>query len=237
VSLGLLVADRGDGTGGDAQISGAGSSAVTLYRGAFSGGLGIVQWLPAGTRTGDGAIPVDLAVAGAAYFFWYAAAAGALSPVVYQSLTDGAASVDDRIVDAVVALAQTLMLPGIAEITRDDVPTMENRYQPCIQVTGYQQIEQDAGGSCGADDVTYPVALWLLSYDRKGVADDRQARLWRHRIGTAFRAQRLAGVSEVMTCAVDSNVSELILGDDNKLYRRSLTTLRFKARIRRGLGV
>jgi hypothetical protein len=73
VALVLSVVDRMDGTGADAAVTGAGGgSTVTLYRKRVTGDFEADAWVASGSRTGDGAIAVDVDVTGAQFYWWYA---------------------------------------------------------------------------------------------------------------------------------------------------------------------
>ena len=69
MSLGLAIADNGDGTGGVATVTGSVGALTTVYYATFSGSMGSLTWTSAGSRTGDGTLALSLPVG---YYLWHA---------------------------------------------------------------------------------------------------------------------------------------------------------------------
>lgn len=213
----LAVADLANGTGALATISGGDSLAVnTIYAQPFSGELGAGVWSPIGSRVGDGNLTLSLAVG-----FWWVrcqavtAGGAAESNLVYLRVTSGVEAVMERILLAVQARVRSLALDGVdlnsilvRKVAWDrDLGAGATFSWPTIQISPLEQETMSPkAGTNLMDDVGYPVQVAMLSLDQQDQAAFRARYLkWREQIARAFRQQRLPGVPEVYSCAVEPN--------------------------------
>src|ERR1019366_1885389 len=84
--LTLVITDTADGTGGSATIAGsAGGSANVVYYAPWTGSMMSAPWTLAGTRTGDGSVPLTI---GVGYFVFMVVSDATVGPWAYKNFTD-----------------------------------------------------------------------------------------------------------------------------------------------------
>jgi hypothetical protein len=111
----LTLADSANGTGAVATVAGStAGSTNTIFAANWLGGFVPQAYASYGSRTGDGAVSLALAVG---YWFIYcrstmAALDGAVSLVGGVRATSGATAIFDQCLDAIVAKIQALSLPS-----------------------------------------------------------------------------------------------------------------------------
>lgn len=208
-ALTLAIEDNGDGSGGVAIVSGAGSSAtVSVQLSSFTLGLGAQgSWTNAGNRTGSGTLSV---VAAPGHYFAYALATGSGMPVVsvpiYATLTDAAQAPQYQCLLAAQARIQALGLPGLAsanviwrKLALDRLLGAGQPTQfPCVLLTPAKESMDPAQGLTALDDVVYGVLCTIVDADNQEPtlqANFARYALWRWKIAMAFRSQGLAGVT------------------------------------------
>ena len=131
----------------------------------------------------------------------------------------GVASVDEAVfyqcLTAVRSRIRALALSGIADasIVAKKLP-LPRAFRdtggialPAIIITPHRDRIDTAAGTNARDEITYHVLVTIFA------ADNQEATLaasldtylkWRQRIHTAFRNQRLTGVSSIVNCRVES---------------------------------
>lgn len=211
----LAVSDNEDGTGGVATVSGATSGTNNkLYKAVVDNGEpGGYDWVLVGQRTGNGTIAIGSSHLG--YHWWQVVSTDGSysepSNLVYQPLTDGEASIHDRCLLAVQARLQqlTFATPDSGDpltlVALSKLVIDHPKYRPampCIVVgiTGRETIKPVTNAS---DEVEYPVVVCIFAKDDQDLAKNRATYTkWREQITRALNMQRLAGVTEVLTCTV-----------------------------------
>jgi hypothetical protein len=207
---------------------------------AVNGELGTSTWTEQATRTGDGTAVVTLN----AGFYWFRVVStfnnlSALSNLVYVHVTEGSEAVLYQCLDAVRSRIQGLSLAGVQndQVVIGKVPDDKNRSFPSILITPFQSESLNAAdGTNSRDDLGYPVLVAILAADNQ----DQQANLdtylvWREKIRQAFHNQRLPGVSEIITTAVEPrNIVEPAAWFERNLFVSGLL-LRFLSREPRGI--
>ena len=203
MALTLTITDQADGTGATATVAGSGGGLVTIHTQSFAGVLGAGTWASTATKMGDGT--ADLALT-TGHYFAYCDSAGVVAPVVYFAVTDGVASVCQRIEEAVQARLRLIGLAGIAnaDIVIRDVPTDRNlTTHPCIVVSPVRPTMDGTASVLHKNDVVYAERVSIFAVDNQSAEDNGDTyRLWIEQIARAFRSQRLSGVSEVFHCEV-----------------------------------
>jgi hypothetical protein len=239
----LTVTDLANGGGFLATVSGGNSGAAnTLFSTRWSGTVGGSAWTVAGIRTGPGDIggtlPVD-------YYWWYVlsvfGSATVVSNLVYQPLTDGAAALHDRILEAVTAKIQALAIVGLAGVYLHKFPSVAKSDGPGLVVTYFGEAEEMMGGDRAADEIGFPV---LIYQDAPTLVEEEtrpRELLWRAQVSEALNGQRLAGVPEVTTCIVEPRSvleqgSEMLTRNPQDVANRMRSGMlfRFVARAARG---
>lgn len=216
MAVSVSVVDSADGTGGVATVAGSDvGSTNTLYRARFTGGEEELTWATVGSRTGDGVIAAGTPVRH--FWLWYvksvSGATTSVSPVVHKALTDATyKSVRTRCVEAIQATLQLLDLEGIGTdttkilIRQADSDPVSSR--PCLIVLNDDTISPvENGGTNARDGVEPGVLVLFLDHSASGTVAEAQVEkweIWQERSERAFRGQRLAGVSEVMFCRIES---------------------------------
>lgn len=208
----LAVGDLGTGGGFAATVTGGASGdAHTLYRALVADLPGPVTWTASGTRTGNGTIAGTASPAG--YFWWRLDTVPAATPLavvvsnlVYQRLTATADSCHDRILDAVVALVQSMALTGVDSVVNFEMPdkaAMARVTLPAVVVSSFGEVETEDGGTHSRDDIGYPVTIMIL--DRMGEVANvpRRVKGWRETICDGLRSQRLPGVAESLVTRIE----------------------------------
>jgi hypothetical protein len=197
-------------TGGDAGTT---NTVYTLTVAWLQSGIGgAPYWTSRGTRVGNGTLAIALP---AGYFWAYAAGtvggSPAVTPPVYFLCSPNIDSVYQRCRLAVQARIQALSLPGnppLPALTSERVylqaMLMEHKVQyPCIVISEEDEQEQLRPATNLRDDIEYPVRVFIL--DRQSRQFDRNLPtylLWRERIMSSFRYQRLANVPEIWNCSI-----------------------------------
>ena len=248
----LSVVDSADGTGGIATISGssAGSSNVASF---FNLNFPIGAWTVAGTRTGDGTIPIP-AVPG---YYWLnvqssLAGQSVVSNLVYAGFTSATLAIATQIRAAVQAGINGIILAGklpgftnIAQVMAPRIvpnpPEFDSALLPlCLLVAGGQGFnlkENPAGPVVNArDDFGHPVGVIIVAEG----GDDFVGPLpifdiQRERIKRFFISQRLGGVGVNYQCRWEPNA--IIEGKPSGTwkYLTSSFVLRFLTREQRGI--
>jgi hypothetical protein len=202
VAITLAITDTGDGTGGTATVAGSNvASTNTLYRATWDGQTGANTWTSVGSRTGDGTIGISTAAG--FYLFRLDNLLSGVTTVVtnYQPLTDSTTqAILYRIMQAISTRITALTLTGA---------TIKVRWLPRHQVGDGTVIvicpvnsENFPGTLTSTDDIGIPVAVVLMDPNNQDLSLNLNRNLlWRQRILSALRWQRLAGVSEVMYLA------------------------------------
>lgn len=248
MSLSIVVVDGTDGTA-VATISGSDSATTnTLYKAAWTGQAGFgnvwtygqLTWTTVGTRSGDG----NISLTGAGFWLWNVVGTVSAAPAfasVYQPITDASAlSIEEQILNAVQVRLQGLNLPGIASdriVTRwiaRRTPGVD--LLPCVAVAVWGAHSFPSRLNT-VDDIGIPVAIALLDGptggdDRKNLSRNTK---WYETVESAFRFQRLAGIS----CDVYDSIPEPASLIDQMRYTGSgeivqLIVLRFITRQTRG---
>lgn len=233
LGLGLTVTDNQDGTGATATITGADpNAAITIYvvdvpslQQAFFNGFA-PAWRSQATRTGNGTATLSV---GTGYWWAYATglrfATNYLSNPVYFQATPNAKSCFERIREAALAKIQALNLaayvtPGgtLPAISADRVflQSMLVEYKvtyPCVVIEETDEQEQNQLIMNARDDVGYPLRILILNRDTRNFDQYMPGYLlWRERIMSAFRGQRLPNVVEVYKCDVQP---ELVISEES----------------------
>lgn len=207
--LTLTILDDADGSGGSAAVAGGGAGdSNTLYRATWTGQTGSLTWTLVGSRTGNGAISID--VAPGFYVFRLDNLAGGVTTVVvaYQPLTDAATkAMLDRALDAAVLRIQGLNLAGSPTVSKRWAPRRVSPTEtlPLIAVTPIN-AESFPGVMTATDDIGLPFAVTILdAANQDPTANISRDTLWRERILSALRFQRLAGVAEAYIVQPESS--------------------------------
>ncbi len=244
----LAATDNGNGTGAVATISGStAGTANTVYAQFVNGELGTSTWTSYGSRIGDGTVSLSLAVG----YWWLkvestSAFGSATSNLVYLAVTSGTLALWERILTAAQARIQTLSLSGVPSgnvlvrkvLTDRDVGAGKTYQFPVIQLApGPRESMNPTLGTTERDDVSYPVLVAMIDPDPQHNHTTNRARnlLWREKIAKAFRNQKLAGLTEIYTCAVEpSSIIHPANWLESALYT-SFLVIRFTSRETRGL--
>lgn len=203
LALTLAIADAGDGSGGTATIGGGTSGTNTLYVAADSGKMGALSFTLVGTRTGDGTIALANAVG---YYVWYATNALTCDAgVVRQNLTDAAdKSIQKACQEAFVQGVNLLGLQDIASVNVFERWFARAIFKLDITTPGTLPLavvcpwdrEDFPGVLTGKDDIGHPVAVCFFDKQNQDYkANLNRNTLWRQKVLSYFRYQRLAGVS------------------------------------------
>ena len=239
MALSLSIVDNANGTA-TATIAGADAATVTVYTMKLDGTV----WASSGSRSGNGTVTLTLT---AGYYLAYAVGTVSGSPGISPvtsifAVTTSTQSVQDRILDAVVAqikLIAPASLPWLPvanvykrlAVSDEDLATMN---LPAVIVTATDR-ETLLQGTNSRDDWGKPAVVNIC--DRKSRMDvatmDRYT-LGRERIIRYFTTQRLSGVSETIGCTVEPG---LIVDPRLPLFNflASSFLLRFRTREQRGV--
>lgn len=195
----LLVSDDLDGSGGVATIAGGGAGdSNTLYRATWAGTTGTLTWTLVGSRTGNGAISIDVTPGHYLFRLDNLITGVTTVVVVYQPLTDAATkAMLDRALDAAVTRVSGLALPGSPAVSKRWLPRVKpGDSLPIIAVTPVGG-ESFPGGLTTQDDIGLPIAVTIMdAANQDPTANLSRDTLYREKILSALRYQRLAGVSE-----------------------------------------
>jgi hypothetical protein len=248
MSLNLSVIDNQDGTGATATITGSAPSAANqVWIQTVSGDLGAADWILGGSRTGDGAVGLELEIG---YYWAHCASqlgpASTTSNLVYFRVSRGSDPVLYRCLLATRARIQGLALPGITgthvviqKVASDrDLGAGQAQEFPAILISpvGGEQIPAVDSTNL-RDEVVYPVLVTILAADNQNqIANFPLYLQLREAIARAFRNQALPGVDEVYQCEV---ISRDIVSAE-AFFRHNLflsaLVLQFRAREPRGFA-
>lgn len=246
MTLSLTIADNTDATG-TATVTGSDPATTnTLYKAVWTGQAGTsptwtagqLNWVSVGTRSGDGTI----AVSGAGYFAWIVVGTVSSAPAfasTYQPITDASVvSWQEQITTAVKTRIVGLNLPGIASTVIQDRWVLRRLKDtdplPCIPIAPWGS-ESFPNQMTNTDDIGYPVAVALLdSVSGSYRGNYSRDTLWRQRVLSAFRYQKLAGAPLVINCIPEPGpiVNASAIVDPGELV--SLLVFRFIVRAQRG---
>lgn len=246
MTLSLTVTDNFDGTG-TATIAGSDPTTTnTLYRATWTGQAGTapnwtdgqLNWISVGTRSGDG----NISVSGAGYAAWTVLSTVSSAPAfasTYQPITDASVlSWQEQITTSVKTRIADLNLPGISNVVIQDRWVLRRLKDtdslPCIPIAPWGS-ESFPNQMTGTDDIGYPVAVALLdSVSGSYRGNYSRDTLWRQKIMSAFRFQKLAGAPNVINCIPEPGpiVNASAIVDPGELV--SLLVFRFIVRVTRG---
>lgn len=208
MALGLTIADKRDGTGATATVTGADSAAVTVNVMALHLGVMVGAWVSGGTRTGNGTVSLVLSKG---IYFAHAtgrvAGAAAISQVVTFGVTDGADPLHYR---CMVGIRDVLLGLSLAEITSANVIILKKPYRIQNFIGSCGIIISPLPESTAPHDnrrsewtpavqvVMFRASNQCLGEDVDGKADLFKQELdWRFRLTMALQETSLPGVPEV----------------------------------------
>jgi hypothetical protein len=195
-----------------------GSSNV-LYYSTYLGmqlaqGIGMT-WTLAGSRTGDGTIPLTIgnsqSVPALGLFLWYVQSTSggnqSISNPVFQALTDQTTSVHYRCLQGLQQRVYAANLSGIStsQIMIMDMPRQWEGLDnlPNIRISPIGK-EGQVGYLNNRDDIEYPCLVAIVDRaNQDQVTNLPRNLLWRQKIFRAFRNQPLLGVPEIINTHVD----------------------------------
>ncbi len=197
----LGVSDATDGTGGTAAVTGSNvASTNTLYKAPWTGTTGALTWTLVGSRTGDG----TLAIASAAGFFLFRLdnlLTGVTTVLnVYQPLTD--ATTQAMLYRAMVSAKNRVdgLALGVTTSVRW-LPRKQMSSEGTIIAITPVNSETFPGIMNATDDIGLPFAVVVMDPSNQDpTLNLNRNLLWRERILSALRYQRLAGVAEGYIC-------------------------------------
>lgn len=166
--LTLTITDRGDGTGGDAQITGGTSGIATVYASTVTGGKP-GSFVALATRNGDGTVAVN---PGTGNYLWYVGQTAAVSQVIYQPLTNDDATIPviERIADKLVTrLAECTVANGYAVTVSEAIRAKRNASDSPLDyqvVVGQGEIERQEDMDRAA---TIPQIAYSATFNITGV--------------------------------------------------------------------
>ncbi len=196
MAITLAISDATTGTGGTATVAGSNvASTNTLYKATWSGSTGALTWASVGSRTGDGTI----AIASTAGFFLFRLD-NLLTGVTticttYQPLTD--ATTQAMLYRAMVAAK--VRVDGLALGVTTSVRWMPRKKidEGTIIAVCPVNSETFPGVMTTQDDIGLPFAVVVMDPSNQDpTLNLNRNLLWRQRILSALRYQRLAGVAE-----------------------------------------
>ena len=195
----LAIADNADGTGGTATVAGSNvASTNTLYKATWNGQTGALTWTSVGSRTGDGTIAIT---SGTGFFLFRldSLLSGTTTVVaVYQPLTDVTTqAMLYRALAAIKTRIDGLSLSGSPTVSIRWLPRAKpGDTFPMIHITPVGG-ESFPGVLTATDDIGLPVAVTIVdNQNQDPTANLNRNALWREKILSALRFQRLAGVAE-----------------------------------------
>jgi hypothetical protein len=199
MSVTLTITDNADGTGGVATVAGSNVAATnTLYKAAWSGQTGALTWTSVGSRTGDGTISVS---SGTGFFVFRLDSlySGTTTVVAnYRPLTDTATqSILQRVLSAAKTRIDALALSGLTAVDVRWLPRAKpGDTWPLIAVCPVH-AETFPGVMTQTDDIGVPFLVCIMdAQNQNPTANLNRNSLWREKILSALRYQRLAGVPE-----------------------------------------
>lgn len=200
MAITLAITDNQDGTGGVATVAGSNvASSNTLYKAAWTGQSGALSWSSVGSRTGDGTITVS---SGTGFFLFRLdnLLAGVTTVVAtYQPLTDAATeAMLYRALNSIKNRIDGLALSGSPTVSVRWLPRVRQGGEtlPLIAVTPIG-AESFPGVMTATDDIGLPIAVTIMDgQNQDPTLNLNRNALWRERILSALRFQRLADVPE-----------------------------------------
>jgi hypothetical protein len=243
----LSVADAANGGAYTATIGNSTAGAENrLYAAKRRSSVGEEEWEQIGTRTGSGTIAGTVESTGWWDFYVRSFVSGGnnASDIATVAITDGETqALYDRILEAVANKLRLLpALSGLAGVWLHKFPRAGLVTGPALVVTYYGEAETHDSGDRAADEIEYPVLIFLDSPTL--VEQETQGRelRWREVVTNALRYQRLTSVPEVVTCnpdprpAAEQGAEQLNRGPADVANRlRSGIVFRFVARAARGV--
>jgi len=199
MAITLAIVDATDGTGGTATVAGSNvASSNTLYKATWTGATGELTWTSVGNRTGDGTIGIS-STAGFFLFRLDSLLTGVTTPVLnYQPLTD--ADTESILYRAMNAIATRITALSLTDATiRVRWLPRHKQDDGTLIVICPVNAENFPGVMTSTDDIGLPIAVVIIDPSNQGLAVNLNRNLlWRERILSALRMQRLAGVPEGM---------------------------------------
>ncbi len=239
MTLALTVADNLDGTGGVANVSGSLGATNDLYYASFTGSMTQINWGSAGSRVGDGSIPLALATG---YYLFQLMSGGALGPGFYRNFSD--ATIDPmhfRILNAMQARINQLAMVDINRVLIKWVPRFQDpelpllRTGPMIMISP-PGVEIDESTVANQDDFGYPVLVAVgYAQNMDSVANLRAMLGKREKIMRAVRYQALAGI--VGNLWVTPKPLAIIDPDEFTDRNLLVSAMGFSARVRQTRGL
>ncbi len=201
MAITLAITDATDGTGGSATVAGSNVASLnTLYKATWTGGTGALTWTLVGSRTGDGSI----SIASTAGFFLFrldnllTGVTTVLS--TYQPLTD--ATTQAMLYRAMVAAKTRVdgLVLGVTTSVRW-MPRKRVHDEGTIIAVCPVNAESFPGYLTTQDDIGLPFAIVVMDPSNQDpTLNLNRNLLWRQKILSAIRYQRLAGVAEGYIC-------------------------------------
>ncbi len=251
----LLITDNGDGTATARVVGSSVGSTNDVLTQPADGNLLAPAFTNQGQLAGDGSVTFPLA-SGVYWAYCYSILdpQSATSQPIYVSVGSATLGTHEQCVQGVLArlaqltFADTPTAPGTVKAVIDGlVPIDDTALQfPCLLVTIEGETEQvgmgygAGGGSNYRDDYGYPVKVTICDQmDMVSLADQQARRVkytkWREQIARAFSRQKLATTgNQVFDCIA----APLGIVDGRmplQQYVVSGLTLRFYARLTRGV--
>jgi hypothetical protein len=231
----LTVTDDEDGTGATATVSGSAGAVNVVFVGKATGELGALAYAEAGSRVGDGTVPLALEKG---LWFAYLVSGWAFSGHVYFAVTDGADAVATRCRRSVADTIRLLPIPPAAHVYEHGIPEFSDVFFPnvILSIDGVEEHFQNVLATL--DYVGRPVKVQINDRCdvRELITKLPTYEKWREMIGRCFVNQRLAGVLESHLCQIEPYVIV-----DPKLpqyeFMVSGLVVRATCRERRGVGL
>lgn len=219
MTLALSILDSADATGATAMVTGsdAGSSNTVYAAPLFQMLPFPVPWTAYGPRTGDGTVSLPVYPG-----YWFAYVSGTVSsvavqtpPLVFQATT-ASDSLYRRIllgaqakIQAICPLVSLTGPPGNIEASNVfEMPAINEAVLtwPCVVITPpLGQGEQVKTVVNLRDDIGYPFVVSILDRCSSNEAGDKEKTFyrWREQLSRLLRYQRLPGIAEVYTVALE----------------------------------
>ena len=201
----LAIADREDGTGADATLSGvATGNSVEVWTVKVDADFNSLAATLGGSRTGNGALELELTPG--PYWAFARQAGSPVSNLVYFFVTTGDESVQQRILDSVQARLRNLLLENLdsERIVIRAEPWSRNLPKPCCVISPAPEQLDPAAATNLRDQIGYGVVVAFARATHEELEGSRNELYeWRRRAMAAFRNQTLAGVPEVFRCVIE----------------------------------
>ena len=201
------VVDNANGTATATIANGDAGAVNTVYTRRITGGFKTGLWTSSGTLTGNGIVPLTLTAGH--YFAQVRTNTGAVSSLVYFTVTDGTAPIEKTILEAVRARLILLDLSGIADanvlVFVEKPPTIRDlATRPAIAIYSPKRefpLDQAVNSH---DGISYSVVVCAIdTIDITTEITDGPVRaLWIEQIARGFSRQLLTGATTVYDCVV-----------------------------------